>query len=344
MNENNKSVIVWLLTGCALIALMVIIGGITRLTHSGLSIVDWKPIMGTLPPLSLEDWQDAFLKYQQSPEFKLKNYNFSLDDFKSIFWWEYIHRLLGRIIGLVFIIPFSIFIYQGKIKGKLLGQTFIILILGALQGVLGWYMVKSGLVKDPNVSHYRLAAHLITAFSAFSYTLWVALGLIYESTKLQKEPLLQKWTITLLIISVLQIMYGAFVAGLKAGKIYNTFPKMNDQWIADAIPFAFNNYGWISLFENIVVVQFIHRYLGITLFVLMFFMYTNLRKKTPSALDLNKGPYMLTLAVFFQFLLGIFTLIFAVPVWLGVFHQFGALVVLSILIHNLYIAFGNNKI
>ncbi len=336
------AVIKWLITGCILIALMVIIGGITRLTHSGLSIVDWRPIMGTLPPLSDVEWDQTFEKYKQSPEYKLINYKFAVDEFKSIFWWEYIHRLLGRVIGLVFFIPFVIFVIQKKIRGQLLLKSLIIMGLGGLQGLLGWYMVKSGLTKNPSVSHYRLAAHLFTAFLAFSYTLWVALELHYAKQKLKGNTTVKKWIISTLIVATLQIIYGAFVAGLKAGVVYTTFPKMGDRWIAQAVGAGFSKYGIFSLFSNRAVVQLIHRYLGISLFLIIVAMivYLGMKHKDRTQI-IKKLNNSLLLMVCLQLLLGIFTLIFAVPVWLGVAHQFGALILLTLLIQNLYVARGN---
>jgi heme a synthase len=327
--NNQKSVIVWLLTGCALIYLMVVVGGITRLTGSGLSIVEWNLIMGTFPPLSSGDWNDLFLKYQQTPQYLVENNHFSLEEFKSIFWWEYIHRLLGRFIGMVFIIPFIYFLVTKKVSGNLIPKLLIILALGALQGTLGWYMVKSGLVKDPAVSHYRLAAHLITAFITFSFTFKVALDLINKNNPpVPVSPALRNSLLFLFPLIILQIIYGAFVAGLKAGHSYTTFPKMGDEWIAESVTFAYSKMGFISLFENPASVQFVHRLLAFAVLSLAIFIW-----QKASALqrvqNLKVAANILLAVIMGQFLLGVLTLIYSVPPVLGVLHQAGALAVLG---------------
>ena len=234
MKKENISVIVWLLSGCLLIFTMVIVGGITRLTGSGLSMVDWKLFAGSIPPINNQQWVDTFELYKQFPEFQKQNYMFTLEEFKNIFFWEYIHRLLGRLIGLVFIIPFIYFLIKKRLSKKLTLQCTVLLFMGASQGAIGWWMVKSGLVNNPDVSHFRLATHLITAFLTFSYTFWVALSLIYPN-KSHQNKILHKLSFILMIVVVIQIIYGAFVAGLGAGKVYNTWPKMNNDWIAESV-------------------------------------------------------------------------------------------------------------
>ena len=216
----DKGVIFWLFSGCLLVAIMVIVGGLTRLTHSGLSMVQWSLFMETIPPLTTADWMETFQRYQQTPEFKLKNYDFTLSEFKSIFWWEYIHRMIGRFIGLVFIIPFAYFLIKKRLSKGLVQKLLIACLLGALQAGMGWYMVKSGLVNDPNVSHYRLAAHLTIAFVLYAYLLWIVLGEVY-SQKLSKRTTTLIGVQILILFTVLQIIYGAFVSGLKAGLVYN---------------------------------------------------------------------------------------------------------------------------
>lgn len=331
MTRNQRKVFRWLIIGCVLISAMVVVGGITRLTQSGLSMVEWKPIMGTLPPLSEEAWQNQFEKYQQSPEFIELNYDFSLDQFKSIFWWEYIHRLLARIIGIVFIIPFVYFIIRKMLSRDLLIKLLILLLLGALQGVIGWIMVMSGLVDNPHVSHYRLAIHLIAALILLCYTLWLALDLRDGKSNLlkctnreQKGPgRLLKFFLALV---VLQIIYGAFVAGLKAGLTYNTWPKMGSVWIADAIPYGFKRLGLVGLFENPAIVQFIHRSLGILCVLLGSWLWLKSRKCEYPKI---KGRVnLIGFVLIAQFLLGVFTLVYQVPVSLGVMHQFGAIVLI----------------
>jgi cytochrome c oxidase assembly protein subunit 15 len=328
----HKSVIIWLLTGCALIFLMVVVGGITRLTNSGLSMVDWKLVVGMIPPLNEQDWINTFDKYKQFPEYQEVNYLFTLDEFKAIFFWEYIHRLIGRFVGLVFIIPFFYFLIKNKIQGKLIGKCVIILCMGAFQGFLGWWMVKSGLVNDPDVSHYRLATHLTSAFLTFAYTFWVALELMTKEEKRPNVPYLRKGVLTLFFITVLQIVYGAFVAGLNAGFIMNTWPKMGDTWIAESVtamePF------WTNFVDGIGGVQFIHRYLAYIVVGLVIFL---LIKSTKFELNSsqNKSLIALIVVVFFQFLLGVFTLVYAVPVWLGVTHQVGAFFLLGAVVYSM---------
>lgn len=332
-NQQNKSVIIWLLTGCLLIFLMVVIGGITRLTHSGLSMVDWNPIMGFIPPLNEADWNVAFEKYKLYPEYQLVNSHFTLEEFKSIFFWEYLHRVIGRVIGLVFIIPFIYFSIRKRLSKKVIFQSLILLAMGGLQGFIGWWMVKSGLVKDPDVSHYRLATHLITAFLTFAYTFWVALGLIYEDKKTLDFKTLRVILYFIFGVTVMQIIYGAFVAGLNAGFVMNTFPKMGDQWINDSVtaltPF------WKNFVEGIGGVQFVHRYLAYVVVSLILYFAIACRKYELTIRQKIATKTMLY-AVGVQFLLGIFTLLYAVPVWLGVMHQVGAFLLLASVVYALH--------
>ena len=337
MKQEHKPVVIWLFLGCFLVAAMVVIGGITRLTHSGLSMVDWKLFMGAIPPLNEQEWIETFNQYKQSPEFKFKHSHFQLDDFKSIFFWEYLHRLLGRVVGLVFLIPFLIFWKQGRFDKKTLNNLWIIFALGGLQGFLGWFMVKSGLVKDPNVSHYRLATHLITAFTLYCYIFWVALTLIFPNQNPLKSTLesVKKLGTPLLLITVLQIIYGAFVAGLKAGLLYNTWPKMGTEWIAESVGYMLSQTGLISFADNMASVQFVHRNLALVVFFFVAYIFAKAR-----VLDLNKyqnqSINFLMIMVIIQFALGVFTLIFAVPVSLGVLHQIGALALLSGIIYFIF--------
>ena len=328
MKKENKPIIIWLLSGCLLIFLMVVIGGITRLTHSGLSITEWKPIMGTIPPISDADWQDVFTKYQQTPEFQKINYDMKIDEFKFIFFWEFIHRLIGRLIGVVFIIPFIYFMIKKRLDKQLIQRSLFLFLMGGLQGTIGWYMVYSGLIKDPHVSHYRLALHLITAFITFGFTLWFALDLIYPSNGSTKGSVssLYQMSRALLAIVIVQIVYGAFVAGLHAGKSYNTFPKMNDEWISSAIT-SMEPY-WRNLTENQAGVQFIHRCIAWLLVVLIgYFWY--LSKKFPLSKRQNTAVNLIVVVLVYQFLLGVFTLLYAVPITLGVLHQMGAFFLFS---------------
>jgi heme a synthase len=339
MSSNSKRpIVIWLFTGCFLVFAMVIIGGITRLTGSGLSITTWNLVMGAIPPLNHNNWLDAFHQYQQSPQFKIVNSDMTLDQFKHIFFWEYFHRLMGRVVFLWFFIPFAGMLYLKISKRKELPQIFIptliICALIGLQGLLGWYMVASGLVDVPAVSHYWLAAHLICAFITFGYILWVALGLIYNNEdKLQADMPFKKISLVIMITAVIQIIYGAFVAGLHAGKIYNTWPKMGADWFPDTIvfyqPFISN------FFENRIGVQFVHRYIALVLVCLGLILFFRFRKHPFPSI---KGSVLFFLcALGLQFTLGVLTLIYAAPITLAVFHQIGGFVLFTsavILLHR----------
>lgn len=324
-NEHSarRTIILWLFSGCLLIFLMVVIGGITRLTGSGLSITEWNVIVGTIPPMNEYDWQIVFEKYQQSPQFQKVNFDMKIDEFKSIFLWEYFHRLVGRMIGLVFLIPFIYFLATKKLEKSLVKKLLLLLALGALQGFLGWFMVKSGLVNDPHVSHYRLAIHLITAFITFGFTFWIALDLIYPASSHSSSfPLwIKKITRLIMLLIISQIIYGAFVAGLHAGKVYNTFPKMGDEWMAQAVtsmdPF------WKNFTENLAGVQFVHRCIAWLLVILIFSLWFFTRNIELTSAQ-RRGVNVLLIVTVFQFCLGIFTLLFAVPITLAVLHQVGA--------------------
>lgn len=327
--KDYRLIVTWLVTGCILIAAMVVIGGITRLTQSGLSIVEWDLIKGTVAPTSEAGWQEMFEKYKESPQFKLINHDFTLEDFKSIFWWEYIHRLLGRIIGVIFIIPFIIFLFRRSIPNDLLPKLIIIFLLGALQGALGWFMVKSGLVNEPRVSHYRLAAHLLTAFITFGYTMHVALSLTRLERFSVRSPIKNWFTFTFVLLC-LQIIYGAFVAGTRAGYLFNSWPKMNGSWIHEAVPYAFSNLGLAALTESPAAIQFIHRTLAIIVFLLFIWLVILAYKKAKSLVRLSWT--ILGLGIL-QLLLGIYTLVLAVPVSLGVFHQLGAFLLFATFVY-----------
>ena len=333
IQRKNVSIILWLFTGCTLIFTMVIVGGITRLTGSGLSMVDWKLFMGTIPPLNYQEWMEAFEQYKQYPEYKERNYMFTLADFKKIFFWEYIHRLLGRFIGLVFIIPYIYFIIRKRFSKKLFIKCTILLFMGSLQGFFGWWMVKSGLVDRPDVSHIRLATHLITAFLTFSYTFWILLSLLFPE-KEHYNKLLYNSSIFLFLIVVLQIIYGAFVAGLDAGKIYNTWPKMHEQWIAESV-YAMTPV-WSNFVNGLAGVQFIHRWLAYIVLVIVIFMFFRSRYFNLSYIEVN-AINIVSIVVFLQVVLGVITLIYGVPIWLGVIHQLGAFLLLASTVFCLFI-------
>lgn len=302
---------------------MVVIGGITRLTHSGLSMVEWNPIIGSLPPMSEEAWQVPFEKYKQSPEYQLINNQFTLEEFKSIYWWEYIHRLLGRTIGVVFLIPFFYFLLKKRFDRALLKKMFVLLLLGALQGVLGWFMVKSGLQKEPHVSHYRLAAHLISAFTVFGFTFWYALDLLYPKEILENKNKreVRHWSKIMFSAIVLQIIYGAFVAGLKAGSFYNTYPLMGDSYMPETVT-SFDSL-WENALENPAGVQFLHRNIAIIVALLAIVVWIKTKKAGLNILQ-HKAMNFMIAVVAVQFLLGVITLLYNVPITMGILHQTGA--------------------
>jgi len=325
--KDNKKVIYWLLTGCLLIFIMVVVGGITRLTHSGLSISNYKLISGTLPPMNQAEWEAAFELYKRYPEYQKLNYNFSLEDFKDIYFWEWLHRVIGRMIGIVFLLPFLYFLLKKQLSRPTIKKALVLLALGAFQGFLGWYMVKSGLVDRPDVSHYRLAMHLTTAFITFAYTLWVALDLIYPDKKAVNKPLrnLIRWGYGLLL---LQIVYGAFVAGLDAGFIHNHWPTMSEgKWIHETVTIE-QELLWRNFVEGKSGVQFVHRYLAYVVVILVMMIWWRARKTALTSLQ-NKGVQAILALVFVQFVLGVLTLIMQVPITLGVLHQVAAFFLLS---------------
>ena len=334
MNKDNKKVIYWLLLGCILIFIMVVIGGITRLTHSGLSISNYKLISGTIPPMNDIEWNEAFDLYKQYPEYQKLNSSFSLQDFKDIYFWEWLHRFIGRLIGIVFIIPFLYFLLTKQLSKPTIKKSIILLYLGAFQGFLGWYMVKSGLVDNPDVSHYRLAAHLATAFITFAYTFWVALDLVFK----HKNQVQQKFRTILRIglgLLLLQIVYGAFVAGLDAGFIHNHWPMMSEGKFVHETVYIEQNPVILNFIEGKSGVQFVHRMLAFVVLFYVIFIWMKSR-----GLDKNKlqthALNGLLIGVGIQFLLGVLTLIYGVPVWLGIAHQIGAFLLLTIMTFALH--------
>lgn len=335
MNKENKRIYYWLMSGVILVALMVVVGGITRLTQSGLSMVEWKPIMGTLPPMNVEEWNQAFDLYKESPEFEHYNSDFTLSEFKSIFFWEYIHRLLGRLIGLVFFVPFVFFWIKGYLNSKLKVQLTLVLLWGGFQGVLGWVMVKSGLIDNPHVSHYRLAAHLVTAIGLMCFIYWIALSVKLQARKVTQNQKIFKLTRIFIFVVFLQLIYGAFVAGLKAGLLYNTFPKMGVDWLPAETSLMLERNGLMAFLESGGLVQLVHRIIAYVLFGFAIYYILLLNKVQ----DQLKKPIILVVgALSLQITLGILTLLMKVPVSLGVLHQFGALLVLMSAFYLLYIS------
>lgn len=336
--KNNKAVIYWLLSGCVLVFIMVVVGGITRLTNSGLSMTDWHLVTDTFPPLTEEKWEKAFDAYKQFPEYqKINQYQeggFTLSDYQFIYFWEWFHRFIGRIIGLVFIVPFIYFLLKKKIDKPTLNKCFVLLGMGALQGFFGWFMVKSGLVDNPDVSHFRLSLHLTFAFLTFAYTLWVALDLIYSERNEVLLPL-RKIARVSLVFLLIQIIYGGFVAGLNAGLIHNHWPLMSDgQFFHESI--ALEKDSWLLRFtEGKSGVQFVHRTMAYVVVGLILFLYFESKKFTLTVTQ-TKGIQALVLIVFLQFALGVFTLLYSVPLWLGLIHQVMAFFLLTAMTFTLH--------
>lgn len=332
--QQNKKVIYWLLTGCALIFVMVVVGGITRLTHSGLSISNYKLISGTLPPMNEVEWNEAFELYKQYPEYQKLNNHFSLEDFKDIFFWEWLHRVIGRFIGMVFLIPFLYFLLKKQLSKKTVKKCLLILFLGGFQGFLGWYMVKSGLVDNPDVSHFRLAMHLTTAFITFAYTLWVALDLWFPKRKEIDKSLRNLIRLGMGVL-ILQIIWGAFVAGLDAGWIHNHWPLMNDGKLIHETVTIEQTPVWKNFVEGKSGVQFVHRYMAYVVVFLIGLIWYKTRKVT-ATIQQKKGVQALVALVLVQFILGVFTLILQVPVVLGVLHQVVAFFLLAAMTFTLH--------
>ncbi len=326
---SRRQLAAWLLVCCALLFILVVVGGVTRLTHSGLSIVEWQPIVGTLPPLNESAWHEVFLKYQQTPEFRQVNSGMSLEEFKGIFWWEYAHRLLGRSIGFIYLAPLLYFLVRRKIDRALAWRLGAIFVLGGLQGALGWYMVKSGLVDDPRVSHYRLTAHLGLAFVIYAAMLWQALGLLAPRQPPQRDPArrgLWHFSLALTTLIFVMVLLGGLVAGIRAGLAYNTFPLMNGHWVP---PDILALEPWHSnFFNNIATVQFDHRLIAWLLAALIpWFWWRSTRVPLTPLARLWCGALPVVFAL--QFGLGVMTLLLAVPVALGAAHQAGALLLLT---------------
>jgi len=318
----------WLLACCALVFAMVVVGGVTRLTHSGLSIAEWQPILGTLPPMNEAQWLETFDQYKLTPEYRKVNQGMSLAAFKGIFWWEYFHRLLGRMIGFVFLLPLLWFWWRGRIDRPLALKLAGIFVLGGLQGAMGWYMVKSGLVDDPRVSQYRLTAHLAIALAIYAAMLWAALGLLYPgagAAVARQAPLRRlSWIITA-VIAYLAVT-GGFVAGIRAGFAYNTFPLMNGHVVP---PEIFMLEPWqLNFFNNMATVQFDHRLGAWLLALLVPWFWLKARRENLASRARLAGDLLLGMAVL-QISLGIATLLLRVPIPLAAAHQGGAVLLLT---------------
>lgn len=315
---------IWLLVVAAMIIAMVVVGGATRLTESGLSITEWKPIHGTIPPLTDAEWQEEFLKYQQIPQFKLMNPDMDLSGFKFIFWWEWSHRLLGRVIGLVFAVPLVFFWWRGYLPRRLRWPLAGLFALGGLQGVVGWWMVASGLVERTEVSQYRLAIHLTLACLLLAAVVWVAEGLAPPRRRSAALPSRVPAMALVIVAAVLvQIFLGGLVAGLRAGWTFNTWPLIDGTLVPGNL--FVQEPWWVNLFENPLTVQFDHRMVAYGVFLLALVHAVRSRGTAAAA-----GAWALFAAVTAQATLGVLALVHMVPLSLGLAHQFGAVVVLTI--------------
>lgn len=326
--KNSRIIALWLGICCALVFVMVLVGAITRLSNSGLSITEWKPLLGAIPPLNEAEWERAFGLYQKSPEFRHEHYWMEMADFKKIFFWEWYHRLLGRLIGLAYGLPLLVFWLKGMIpkgyKLKLAG----LFVLGGMQGALGWYMVKSGLVDMPSVSHYRLAAHLSLALVIYALMFWLMLTFRNAPRSPSRHLYVHGWVV--LVFVVMTMVWGAFTAGLDAGLIYNTFPLFSGQFLP---PDMWHRApAWINIFENQSAVQFTHRWLAVSTVLMVLGLWVHAFRKKSSS------PVFHALAVMavVQMMLGIATLLSGVNLHLAVTHQAGAVVTLTLLLAILH--------
>ena len=336
ISDADRAVCRWLKLCLVLIFSMVILGGVTRLTGSGLSMVTWHPT-GMLPPLGNAQWLEEFKLYQQFPEFQKINRQMTLEGFKQIFWFEYSHRMLGRLIGLVFLLPFIYFWLRKMIKPGLTPRLIVMFLLGGFQGLLGWYMVKSGLVSNPHVSQYRLSAHLLSAILIYGFILWTIFNLAnvdkYRRLADSGVAVWRKVSLGLITLLLVTIVSGGFVAGLKAGLIFNTFPLMGGNLIPEGIG-ALSPW-YLNPLENMVTVQFNHRWLAIGTGILLIVWYIRGRSRFDEPV-LQRSFKLVGMMVMVQLLLGIATLLMQVPVLLGVLHQAGALLLFSVLLFNIH--------
>ena len=325
--DSQRAVRAWLFSVAALIAIMVLVGGATRLTESGLSIVEWKPVTGTLPPLDQAQWEQAFEAYRQIPQYRQLNAGMTLSEFKTIFWWEWSHRLLGRVIGVVYLLPFLYFLWRGGMGAELKRRLWLIFGLGALQGAVGWWMVASGLSERIEVSQYRLATHLVLALLIFAAVVWT-LRRLSERPSLVVSLRLKITSAALLVLTFAQLYLGALVAGLRAGLIYNTWPDIDGAFIPSGARLWFEQPWWRNLFENTLTVQFEHRMTAYALLAIA--LLHALDAIVSRAGAAARGALWLAAAVTLQALLGILTLINQVPLAFALSHQAVAILVLTL--------------
>jgi len=318
----------WLIVVAALIAVMVLVGGATRLTESGLSIVEWKPVTGTLPPLNEAQWVQAFEGYKAIPQYRELNAGMSLSEFKTIFWWEWSHRLLGRVIGAVYLLPFLYFLWRGALSAELKRRLWLIFALGALQGGVGWWMVASGLTQRTEVSQYRLATHLMLALIIFASIIWTLRRMTGRPQPIVSGRL-KISAVALLVLTFVQLYFGALVAGLRAGRVYNTWPEIDGALIPSAARLWFETPWWRNLFDNPLTVQFEHRMTAYALLILALVHAIDATRSRAGA-AVTGGAWSLLAAITLQAALGILTLLHQVPIDLALAHQATAMVVLAL--------------
>jgi cytochrome c oxidase assembly protein subunit 15 len=335
--KKSNAVAIWLMIGVFMIIVQVLLGGITRLTGSGLSITEWKPILGAVPPMNEADWLEAFEKYKQIGQFKQLNFEFTLSDFKFIYFWEWFHREWARFIGVVFFIPFVWFVATKKIKKEMINPMIILFLLGALQGLLGWIMVKSGLnEEDLYVSHIRLSIHFMAALGLLCYTLWFALKLMVDRSQLVVAPSLQKFSLGVLVLLIVQLVFGAFMAGLKAANFATTWPLINGEFI----PSSLADDTISSFTHDPLAVHFIHRNLAYIITIVVIIWYMRAKKITGSSL-FERFKIFPPIMILFQVLLGILTVLYAnhpnALLWLGVAHQFTGMMFLLLMVTLIFL-------
>ena len=318
----------WLIVVAALIAVMVLVGGATRLTESGLSIVEWKPVTGTLPPLNEAQWVQAFEGYKAIPQYRELNAGMSLSEFKTIFWWEWSHRLLGRVIGAVYLLPFLYFLWRGALSAELKRRLWLIFALGALQGGVGWWMVASGLTQRTEVSQYRLATHLMLALIILASIIWTLRRMTGRPQPIVSGRL-KISAVALLVLTFVQLYFGALVAGLRAGRVYNTWPEIDGALIPSAARLWFETPWWRNLFDNPLTVQFEHRMTAYALLILALVHAIDATRSRAGA-AVTSGAWSLLAAIMLQAALGILTLLHQVPIDLALAHQATAMVVLAL--------------
>jgi cytochrome c oxidase assembly protein subunit 15 len=328
--SHHRAVRWWLVSIAALIAIMVLVGGATRLTESGLSIIEWKPVTGTLPPLNQEQWREAFEAYKTIPQYRELNAGMSLAEFKTIFWWEWSHRLLGRVIGVAYLLPFLWFLWRGALSAELRLRLWLIFGLGALQGVVGWWMVASGLSQRVEVSQYRLATHLVLALLIFAAVVWT-LRRLADRRRSAASSRLKITSVALVVVTFVQLYLGALVAGLRAGRVYNTWPDIDGALIPSAARLFFETPWWRNLFDNALTVQFEHRMTAYVLFTIALLHLLDAIRSRAGAAAVN-GALWLAAAIALQATLGILTLLNQAPTSLALAHQTVAIAVLTLAI------------